>query len=433
MKRYQASTVPVGAALLLLSCASGYYHEGNQLLEEGRYQEAADRLRLALAGDPEKVEIWRKLGVALFHLGDFDEATQAFKQVALLDPGDERTVLYRGMIHEERRELVQAKQLYESYLAYGANDKILHEVRYRLRWVTDQHLQEIITAAVAAENEVQVAGIPENTVAVLRFDATSLPQRLQVLGRGLAELVYHDLSFVDQIDLVERLELSRLRQELQLGESDYADKLNAPRVGKIVGARKIITGKITEPKSERVNIETGIVDVGPGVTEYPERQAGELKSWFEMQTRLSLSIIEELGFELTPELRSQIEKVPTESLLALLALSRGFDYADRGLYALAEAEFKVALAEDPNFNLAQQALDQYGGLADYTGELRPLSEVLAVVESELTALDTQRDQRFDVFRRLQSENADGVIAEDDPYTAPQVGGGEVIVTGRTDR
>lgn len=421
------------SALTFLGCASGYYQEGRALLDEGRYQEAVDRLRLAMADDPEKVEVWRELGVAYFHLGEYEQATQAFKQVALLDPGDERTVLYRGMIHEQLGELAQAKRLYESYLAYGSNEKIRDEVHHRLRWVTDTHLQQLIESAVASEGDIDAADIPQNTLAVLRFDASSLPENLWPLGRGMAELIYHDLSYIDGLDLVERLEISRLRQELQLSESAYADKMNSPRVGKLVGARKIVTGKIVEPKVERISVDCGIVDVGPGVTEYPETQVGEVKHFFELQKKLSFEIIDELGYELTPDLHAQIERVPTQSLLALLALARGLDYADRGLYALAEAEFKVALAEDPNFGLAESALAEYGGLADYRGDLKPLEQVLAVVETELTEQDMQRDQRFDVLKRLQSENADGIVSEDSPYVTPQVSGGEVIVTGRTDR
>ncbi|MFH2055998.1 MAG: tetratricopeptide repeat protein, partial [bacterium] len=408
------------SALTFVGCASGHYHEGRALLDEGRYEEAVELLRLAMADDPEKVEVWRELGMAYFHLGEYEQASQAFKQVALLDPTDERTVLYRGMIHEELGELAQAQRLYESYLAYGTNKKIRHEVRYRLRWVTDTHLQQIIDAAVAGENQIEVATIPKNSLAVLRFDATSLPERLRPLGRGMAELIYHDLSYVKGIDLVERLEISRLRQELALSESEYSDKMTSPRVGKIVGARKIVTGKIVEPKTDRVSIDCGIVDVGPGVTEYPEPQSGEVKRFFQMQKQLTFEIIKDLGYDLTPEIRGQIEKLPTESLLALMAFSRGLDYADRGLYALAEAEFKVALAEDPGFSLADAALQEYGGLADYTGQLRPLDQVLAVVESELTERDMQRDQRFDVLKRLQSENANGISNEDNPYVAPQV-------------
>lgn len=433
MTRILLIVAVVAAALMFLGCASGYYHEGSALLDQGRYQEAVDRLRLALNDDPERVEIWRKLGVALFHLQEYDEAGQAFKQVALLDPQDERTVLYRGMIHEQKGELAQAQRLYESYLSYGTNKKIRQQVRYRLRWVTDKHLQDVITTAIADEDSVKVANIPQNTVAVVRFDATSLPDRLQPLGRGLAELIYNDLSYIQQIALVERLEISRLREELKLSQSQYADKLNSPKIGKIVGARKIVTGKISEPLSEKLNLDCGIVDVGPGVTEYPQPQSGDLKKFFEMQKRLSLEVIKDLGYQLTPELQAKIERIPTESLLALLAYSRGLDYVDRGLYALAEAEFKAAVAEDPNFGLAEKALDEFGGLADYDGTLKPLDQVLAIVESEITQEDMQRNQQFGVLRRLQSTDADGIISEDNPYTTPQVSGGEVIVTGRTDR
>jgi hypothetical protein len=228
------------------------------------------------------------------------------------------------------------------------------------------------------------------------------------------------------------LELARLQDELKLSQSEFSDKFSAPRIGKIVGAAKIVTGQITQLDGERVGIDCGIIDVGPGLAEYPGRQEGKLAEAFAMQKKLTLSIIQKLGYEITPAIKNQIDKSPTESFLALLAFSRGLDYADQGLYPLAEAEFKTAMAEDPHFDLAKQQLDRYSGLSNYTGALKPLSQITGLVTQESSAEEKKENNKGEIIERLQDGTRGATPEEDTPYTTPQASRGRVVVTGRTD-
>lgn len=417
---------------LIAGCASNSYRTGDRLLQQEKYQEAAEALRMAANQDPQEPDIWLKLGIAHYHLQDWEQAQQALKQASLLNPEDGRSIVYRGLIHEQLGENDQAKDLYRTYLSFGTDNEVLTQVRYRLRWLEDTRLQQLISRAVANEENVDVKQIPSNTVAVVQFDASSLPESLTPLGRGVAELVYHDLSYVEDLKLVERLELARLQQELDLSRSEFADKLNSPRVGKIVGAAKIVTGKLNRPEEQEIGIDCGIVDVGPGVTEYPQERQGDLNKFFELQKSLTLDIIGKLGYEITPALRNKIDSLPTESFIALIAYSRGLEYADQGLYALAEAEFQAALSEDPGFGMAQEALDEFGGLGDYNGTVGPPQGVAELVERDLALQELNQNEKHQIIQRLQEPTRTGVSEEDSPYTTPRIEGGTVIVTGRTD-
>jgi tetratricopeptide (TPR) repeat protein len=391
-----------------------------------------DRLTAQLQKSPEKAELWRKLGVANFQLERYDEAMNAFTKASALDPGDAASVVYRGMIHEQRGELGKARDLYQSYLSVAKQDRLTQEIRYRLRWIEDNQLKQLVTQAISGEKTVKVSDIPKNSVAVVRFNTDSLSPQLKPLGRGLAELVYSDLSHVPDLKLVERLELARLQQEMKLGQSEFSDKLHAPQIGKIVGASKIVTGQLSELDAERVSLDCGIIDVGPGLAEYPGRQEGKLASIFAMQKKLTLSIIEKLGYQITPAIKNEIDKSPTESFLALLAFSRGLDYADQGLYPLAEAEFKSALADDPHFGLARQQLDKYSGLSNYNGSLKPISDIKGLLHEEIATEQVKADNRGEVIKRLQDATNGVIPTEDAPYVAPQATRGRVVVTGRTD-
>jgi len=90
----------------------------------------------------------------------------------------------------------------------------------------------------------------------------------------------------------------------------------------------------------------------------PASVSGALTSVFGLQKNLVFSVVDDLGIELTTEEREAINQVHTESLLAFMAYSRGLDFEDKGLYDQAEAEYRSAVAIDPNFGLANAGLDQ---------------------------------------------------------------------------
>ena len=395
-------------------------------------ENSVERYKAQLEKSPNKAELWRKLGISYFQLERYDEALTALTKASTLDPNDAPSVVYRGMIHEQKGQLDQAKNLYQSYLAFGKQDRLTQEVRYRLRWIEDNGLQKVVDQAVRNEKNVNISEIPKNSVAIIRFNVDSLSPQLKPLGRGLAELVYTDLSYVPDLKLVERLELTRLQDELKLSQSEFSDKFYAPRIGKIVGAAKIITGQVTQVDGEHVGIDCGIIDVGPGLAEYPGRQEGKLAEAFAMQKKLTLSIIQKLGYEITPAVKNQIDKSPTESFLALLAFSRGLDYADQGLYPLAEAEFKTALAEDPHFDIAKQQLDRYSGLSNYSGTMKPLSQITGLVTQESTTEDKKESNKGEIIQRLEDATSGATPIEDTPYVTPKASRGRVVVTGRTD-
>jgi len=65
-----------------------------------------------------------------------------------------------------------------------------------------------------------------------------------------------------------------------------------------------------------------------------------------------------LGIEITEEEKEMIMlNVPTESLEAFLAYSRGLNYADKGMYKESAKEFENAISIDPAFGQAMDALE----------------------------------------------------------------------------
>lgn len=432
MRKGILCTISIFVIAGVMSGCASTANSGSRVLDKDDYQRAVTIYRDRLAKSPDKADLWRGLGVALYQLDSLDAALQAFAESSRLAPTDAPSVFYRGLIAERKGDNDQAREYYRSYLSMNDDPRLQREAKKRLRWLEDNNLKTVVTTAVTNERNINVAEIPGNTAAIVRFDASTLLEQYRPLGRGIAELIYADLANVPNLTLVERLELSTLQSELKLGQSEFSDKFTAPRIGRLVGAAKVVTGQLNSKPDNVIELDAGIIDVGPGLASYPDRQEGKVSDFFKMQKALSFEIISKLGYEITPQIRNVISKPATESMLALIAYSRGLEYVDQGMYSLAEAEFKASLHEDVNFGLAKAAVQEFSGLSDYDGKLRPIAEVAALANTEVITENKPDVNRGTIIERLQESTRGTAPDQEDPYVAPRVSRGTVVVRGRTD-
>lgn len=94
------------------------YDEGLDLAFEGRFREAIDKYRQALAIDPEFVDAVHALAMAHKELGELDEAIEAGERLCELVPDDilahtslSQFYQMKGMIAEAEAESAKAKML----------------------------------------------------------------------------------------------------------------------------------------------------------------------------------------------------------------------------------------------------------------------------------------------------------------------------------
>ena len=80
------------------------------------------------------------------------------------------------------------------------------------------------------------------------------------LGEEFALLLTEQLSATFGIPLVERAELDKVLSEIELGQSGLVDSSTAGKIGKITGAKVIVTGRIFQVQSNIV-IVTKIIGV----------------------------------------------------------------------------------------------------------------------------------------------------------------------------
>jgi TolB-like protein len=107
------------------------------------------------------------------------------------------------------------------------------------------------------------AAEPPPTVAVLYFDYTGKDQELEVLRKGLAQMLISDLSGTDTIRVVERDRLEDILTELKLQGSGKIDPKSAAKLGKLLGARYLVVGGYFDLQGA-LRVDARIVDVETG-------------------------------------------------------------------------------------------------------------------------------------------------------------------------
>lgn len=206
--------------------------------------------------------------------------------------------------------------------------------------------------AIANERAINAAELPQRTVAVAPFRVSSSDTLIAPLGYGLADLLMTDLARSSQIRLVDRLQLDAIMRELDLAQSGRVDTTTAPRVGRLVGARRMVLGNLTSGGGGALVIDARIADVATSELRHAVSATAPLDRIFDAEKELAFRLLRELGVQLTPAERAAVEQRPTANVSAFLAYSRGVRFEALGDYGAATQEFRRALTIDPSFQMA---------------------------------------------------------------------------------
>ncbi len=371
----------------LSGCAMSNYRRGVNHLKKDEFNEAVTLLEEAENESPENYRVKRDLGVALFKVKRFDVSINKLKEAKELNSKDSKTIFYLGLSYEGKNMLSEAISEYKNYNSLSRSGGFRGKISKRIKQLTNEQVSTEIARAISQEQTLDVGAIPENTVAVLYFENLSASSDYDPLQKGLAQMLITDLAKAKKLKVVERLKLQKLLEELQFGTTGLVDQATAPRVGKLLGARKLIKGGFTDLSDDNFRIDASLAETATTEVLQLEQITGQLNALFRLEKQLAFKIIDELGVVLTKEEREAIQKIPTESLLAFLSYSKGLDFEDRGMYEQAKQEYAQALSHDPNFDLAK----------NYLENAEVAESAAAEPKTEPLALESDFEQTTDTF------------------------------------
>jgi len=370
--------------LLLCACASTSYDRGKKLLAQDDYTGAVDLLTIALEAEPRNAELLVDLAEAHYHLDSLDQARVLLDSARAVDPDNSAAVLLLGLTHEKSGDTDAAIAAYGEYAELSQHARARKVIKARLDRLIRERIVQDTKKAVAQEAMLDLAEIPDNTVAVAPFRNMGWNESLAPLKKGLAEMMITDLSKVPGLKVVERLRMQEMMKEIGLSQTGAMEMSSAPRLGKLLGANRIVNGSFAGLSNQQLRLDIRMSETKTGKVGAAKPVVGPMERLFRLQKDLTFGLIEDMGIELTDEQRDAIQEIPTENMLAFIAYSKGLDLEDQGQPEAAAAAFEEAATLDPGFEMATEAAERVE-LADIGGA--EISVIEDVVFEEVLAAE----------------------------------------------
>ena len=185
-------------------------------------------------------------------------------------------------------------------------------------------------------------------------------ENFEALQRGIPGMMISELGQNPAARVVDRDNIAAILGEQDLGKDGRVDAATAAKVGKLVGARYMITGTFVDMYGH-FRTDARIIDVETGEIIKTVKSEGKREELFKLIQGLSEKLMAETKLPpLSPELSRAVKarNVPTE---ALTFYSKALLYQDRGDKGKAAEFFRKALDTFPNYAEAQEGLKKVGG------------------------------------------------------------------------
>lgn len=201
-------------------------------------------------------------------------------------------------------------------------------------------------------------------IAVLPFDnAGSYGQdkeNFDALQRGIAGMLISELSANPAARVVERERIQQLLDEQRLADSGRVDARTAARIGKLVGARYVVTGSFIDFYGD-FRLDIRLVNVETSEIVKSEKEQARRDHLFDIIRNAATHLMRETNLPPLPRAaqeRQSSRQVPTE---ALTYYSRALLYQDRGDRPKAVEMYRKAIEVFPDYAEARDGLQRVRG------------------------------------------------------------------------
>ena len=281
----------------------------------------------------------------------FEEAARGFDAVATAAPAGSapRRVALR-MLGRTRLALDDAPGAEAALTRLVANEPPI--VRLDPDVEPLRLMEAFYTVRHARDGDYAVRTDRAQTLAIADFTNASITdfQAVDPLRLGFASLMIDRMRGATTLELVERVRLQWLLDELSLGTGEEAGK----EAGRLLGADQVVFG--TYIKSGNTLLLTArVVDVATGRIVLGERVSGPADQFDGLVGCLSDLVATAVGAQLPAEPTAD---AGAESLDAVVAYARGLALEEADDYRGAATQYQLALTLSPGYSPAQARLTE---------------------------------------------------------------------------
>jgi len=361
------------------------------------YQQDIRRLETELRADPANEEALRELGVLYFKAQQYELSRKLFIKAFQVNPQNPQTLFYLGMNLEFANQEDNALKVYQKYIDVSRLSPYRRLMEGRYHWLTREKIRHELQALVKEEETLSAEALSPTTLAIFPFTYQGGDTQFASLGRGLSEMLIIDLGRINSLQVVERVRMEVLLEEITRSQAEAFDPSTAPRAGKLLRAGQVIKGSYDVFDKDQLRIDISSLNVLSGELSKPISGTDALNNLFKIEKDLVFRTIELLGVELTPEERRKIQFIPTQNVQAYLAYTMGLDDESAGRFNEAAEHYGNAAQMDKSFALAKSRADYAGSLGDAGGSKEEAAVKADALEK---SLEKPGDKNL-VNRRLQ--------------------------------
>jgi TolB-like protein len=207
------------------------------------------------------------------------------------------------------------------------------------------------------------------TVAVLPFVNSAIGEaqgELAPLSKGIADLLIIELGQNTGIRLVERENIARIIEEQNLARDGRVDDATAARIGRLLGAKHIITGSFVTDRSGTMVVTLKSIDVETSRISWTHMDRDRTDNFLALVSKVGQAANRGLNLPaLTPQARQTSEaRTQTQARVpfrAVMLYSRAISAQDSGNREEALTLFNQVVRDFPDFQDAKTALARAQG------------------------------------------------------------------------
>lgn len=207
------------------------------------------------------------------------------------------------------------------------------------------------------------------TVAVLPFVNSAIGDaqtELAPLSKGIADLLIIELGQNTGIRLVERENIARILDEQNLARDGRVDDATAARIGRLLGAKHIITGSFVTDRSGTMVVTLKSIDVETSRISWTHMDRDRTDNFLSLVSKVGQAANRGLNLPaLTPQARQTSEaRTQTQARVpfrAVMLYSRAISAQDSGNRDEALTLFNQVVRDFPEFKDAETARNRLQG------------------------------------------------------------------------
>lgn len=346
---------------------------GIYLVERSEIDTALEELKLGMLGflDEETApQVGKLVGAGVMLVGSYQVSNRKLRIDARMVDVETGAVLLTEKIQGYEDDIFKLEEQLAIRIADALNVSLTPEEMAALKEKPniEKFKSYIISQSSFRVGEEGSAGADEeviHTVAVSRFRNYTGDPKYDFLEEAISGYLVTELKNRAGMNMIERDQIDRALQEMQMSKTTYLDEKNAPRVGQLVGAEAVLVGFFQVQKSN-IRIDARVIKTETGEVLKTVSVDGNVNDIFDIEDRLAVEIMSALGVDAGAGAGLAQEGGPGSGARApLMAATYSFFLPGSSQYFISEKKTKgtVMLAADVLLILAAAAMSMQGDQA----------------------------------------------------------------------